>query len=176
MTSRPAKLLAFLMLTSCQLPSENPPEAPREKPAFVEAGALPPEETPPPEAEPAPTPSAQPVEPGIAPTGAPTRGKLPKGVIDEQLKSVGPAVQACYEQGLKAEPDLRGAVNVNFVVGEDGKVVHADATEADDALPDPSTVNCILNAIKKLVFPQPSGGRVFISYPLKLEAPKPAAP
>ena len=55
-------------------------------------------------------------------------------------------------------------------------VVHADATEADDALPDPSTVNCILNAIKKLVFPQPSGGRVFISYPLKLEAPKPAAP
>jgi hypothetical protein len=178
MMSRPVRLFAFLSVTSCQLPSENPPEAPREKPAFVEAGALPPEETPPPETEatPAPKPSAQPVEPGIAPTGAPTRGKLPKGVLDERLKSVAPAVQACYEQGLKAKPDLRGAVNVNFVVGEEGKVVHADAAEGDDALADPSTVNCILSAIKKLEFPQPSGGRVFISYPLKLEPPKPAAP
>jgi hypothetical protein len=176
MTSRSATMLAFIALTGCQPPSENPPEAPHEKPAFVEAGALPPEETPPTETEPAPAPSAQPVEPGIAPTGAPTRGKLPKAVIDEKLKSLGPAVQACYEQGLKAKPDLRGAVNVNFVVGDDGKVVHADAAEGDDALPDASTVNCILGAIKKLEFPQPSGGRVFISYPLKLEPPKPAAP
>ncbi len=174
--SRPATMLAFLTLAGCQLPSENPPEAPQPKPAFVEAGALPPEETPPPETEPAATPSARPVEPGIAPTGAPTRGKLPKAVIDEKLRSVGPAVQACYEQALKTKPDLRGAVNVNFVVGEEGKVVHADAAEADDALPDPSTVNCILGAIWKLEFPQPSGGRVFISYPLKLEPPKPAAP
>ena len=176
MLSRSVLSLALLTLAGCQLPNEKPPETPKEKPAFVEAGALPPEETAPPETEPAPTPSAQPVEPGVAPTGAPTRGKLPKAVIDEKLKSMGPAVQACYEQGLKAKPDLRGAVNVNFVVGEDGKVVHADAAEGDDALPDPTTVNCILSAIKKLEFPEPSGGRVFISYPLKLEPPKPAAP
>jgi hypothetical protein len=168
MMPRSSTLLLFLVLTGCQLPSENPPEAPKPKPAFVEAGALPPEETPPPETEPAPA-SAQPVEPGIAPTGAPTRGKLPKPVIDEKLKSAGVAVQACYEKGLKAKPDLRGSVNVNFVVGEDGKVAHADATDAEDALPDASTVDCILGAIKSLEFPQPSGGRVFISYPLKLE-------
>jgi hypothetical protein len=176
MMSRSVLSLSLLTLFGCQLPSENPPEAPREKPAFVEAGALPPEETAPPEAEPAPAPSAQPVEPGVAATGAPTRGRLPKAVIDEKLKSVGPAVQACYEQGLKGKPDLRGVVNVNFVVGEDGKVVHADAAEGDDALPDAATASCILGAIKKLEFPAPSGGRVFISYPLKLEPPKPAAP
>lgn len=176
MTSRSAPTLALLTLMGCQLPSENPPEAPKEKPAFVEAGALPPEETPPPEAEPATAPSPAPVEPGIAPTGAPRRGKLPKAVIDEKLKSAGPSVQACYEQGLKAKPDLRGAVNVNFVVGEDGKVVHADSAEGDGALADPGTITCILDAIKKLEFPQPSGGRVFISYPLKLEPPKPVTP
>jgi hypothetical protein len=170
-------MLLFVALSGCQLPSENPPEAPKEKPAFVEAGALPPEETPPPETEPAPTTSPQPIEPGIAPTGAPTRGKLPKAVIDERLKSAGGAVQACYEQGLKTKPGLRGSVNVSFVVAENGKVVHADAAaEAEDALPDTVTVDCILGVIKKLEFPEPSGGRVFISYPLKLEPPKPAAP
>lgn len=176
MMLRSLTLLALLLPGGCQLPSEKPAQAPTEKPAFVEAGALPPEETAPPEEAAAPMPSAQTVEPGIAPTGAPTRGKLPKAVIDEKLKSTGPAVQVCYEQALKAKPELRGAVNVNFVVGEDGKVVHADAAEGDDTLPDPAAVSCILNAIKKLEFPQPSGGRVFISYPLKLEPPKPAAP
>lgn len=176
MMSRSVLSLSLLTLAGCQLPSENPPETPKEKPAFVEAGALPPEETAPPEAEPAPAASAQPVEPGVAPTGAPTRGKLPKAVIDEKLKSTAPAVQACYEQGLKTKPDLRGAVNLSVVVGEEGKVVHAEAAEGDDALPDTVTVDCILGAIKKLEFPPPSGGRVFISYPLKLEPPKPAAP
>ena len=66
-------------------------------------------------------------------------------------------------------------MNINLVVGEDGKVAHADAAEGDDALPDPATVACILGALKKLEFPEPSGGRVFLNYPLKLEPPKPAA-
>jgi len=174
-------VLAWLLaIPACQLPGETPPETPASKPAATseERAPLPPEEQPPPEPPPseAPAPEAKPVEPGITTTGAPTRGTLPKAVIDEKLKSTGPAVQACYEHGLKGKPELRGAMIINFVVGPDGKVAHAEAADADDALSDVPTVDCILNVIRKLVFPEPKGGRVFLNYPLKLEPPKPAAP
>jgi hypothetical protein len=170
-----ALFASFAGLFACQLPSDSPPAAPV-KPAASsdEPAPLPPEETPPVEtAAPAEPPDAKPVEPGITATGAPTRGTLPKALIDEKLKSIGPAVQACYESGLKTKPELHGNLNINFVVAPDGKVAHADSTEGDDALDDPATVACILNEIRKLQFPPPSGGRVFINYPLKLEKSKP---
>jgi hypothetical protein len=168
-------LLPFVL--GCQLPGERPAEEPKSKPPIAEAGPLPPEETPSEEsAAPAPAVEARPVEPGISSTsGAPRRGKLPPAVVDEKLKSAGPAVQACYEQGLKAKPELRGEVNINLVVGEDGKVAHVESAPSEDALPDATVVGCIVDVLKKLEFPAPAGGRVFLSYPLKLEPPKPAS-
>jgi outer membrane biosynthesis protein TonB len=172
--------LAALGLAACQLLNDKPAEAPAPKPepsaaTPSEPAPLPPEETPPPE-EPArlvEPPNATPVEPGITATGAPTRGTLPKAAIDEKLKAAAPEIQSCYERGLKAKPGLRGNVNINFVVATDGKVVHADASAGDDVLDDNATIDCILVAIRKLEFPQPKGGRVFINYPLKLEPAKP---
>jgi outer membrane biosynthesis protein TonB len=170
----------LMSLGACHWFNEQPPEAPPQvAPAPSEPAPLPAEAAPPPEepvASPAPAPEPKPVEPGIAPTGAPTRGKLPKAVIDEKLASAGPGIQACYERGLKAKPDLHGDVNVDFVVAPDGKVAHAAAAESDSALDDDATVDCILAEIRKLEFPPPKGGRVFINYPLRLEPPKPGAP
>ena len=165
-------------LVACQLLNEKPAEAPPPKPATTvssEPAPLPPEETPPPE-EPKPVdpPNAKPVEPGITATGAPSRGTLPKAVIDEKLKEAGPEIQGCYERGLKAKPGLQGNVSINFVVATDGKVAHADAaSEVEEPLVDEPTVSCILGALRKLEFPQPKGGRVFINYPLKLAPTKP---
>src|SRR5687768_8831724 len=122
--------LSLLFTMACQLPSEQPPATPETPPSQSsnEPAPLPPEETPPPESEPAPAPEARPIEPGISSTsGAPKRGTLPKPVIDEKLKSVQPAIQACYERVLKAKPELRGNVSINFVVADDGKVAHAEA-------------------------------------------------
>jgi hypothetical protein len=171
-------LCLLLVTTACQLPSEQPPATPNQ-PAVEEVhvpAPLPPEETPPEEA-PAPPPSeAKPVEPGITSTGTPTRGTLPKAVVDEKLKAVQPKMQACYERALKAAPTLRGNLSINFVVAPDGKVAHAEAIEVDDALNDAATVDCILAEIRQLQFPEPSGGRVFLNYPLKLEPPPPAPP
>lgn len=163
-------------LGACQLFNEAPPEAPAKEvqpPLSDEPAPLPPEETPSPE-PPAPPAAAEakPVEPGITSTGAPTRGKLPKAVIDEKLKSAGPAIQACYERALKTKPTLRGSVDINFVVAPDGKVAHADVNQSDDTLDDAPTIDCILAEIRKLVFPEPTGGRVFLNYPLQLEPPK----
>ncbi len=164
---------------SCQLPSEQPPASPEPQPGATsdEPAPLPPEETPPPEApEPPPAAEAKPIEPGITSTGAPTRGTLPKGVVDEKLKSASRGINACYELGLKAVPDLRGNVSVNFVVAPDGKVAHAEALEVEDPLTHPDTIQCILGVIKKLEFPEPKGGRVFLNYPIKLEPTKPPTP
>jgi hypothetical protein len=162
-------------LMGCLPPAEAPPPpAARKPPADEQPAPLPPEEQPPAEAlAPVDPPNAKPVEPGITTTGAPTRGTLPKAVVDERLKSVGPAVSACYERALKTRPELRGNLSINFVVGTDGKVAHADSGPVDDPLEDAPTVSCILDEIRKLDFPPPSGGRVFLNYPLRLEPQKP---
>jgi hypothetical protein len=126
-----------LLLFACQLPNEAPPPAaaPPSAPSSDEPAPLPPEETPPPETEAAPPPAdPKPVEPGITTNGAPTRGTLPKAVIDEKLKSLQPGITACYEKALKQKPELRGNVNINFVVAPDGKVAYTDAADGDDAL------------------------------------------
>jgi len=174
MIRRTWSCLCFALL-ACQPPAEAPPPATAPPvPADDQPAPLPPEEQPPAEpAAPVDPPNAKPVEPGITTTGAPTRGTLPKAVVDERLKSAAPAVAACYERALKSKPDLRGNLNINFVVGSDGKVAHADSGAADDPLEDAATVSCILDEIRKLEFPPPSGGRVFLNYPLRLEPKKP---
>ena len=169
--------LSLLVASGCQLPSEQPPatpEAPRTE-AEHQPAPLPPEETPPEQSTMPAVSEAKPIEPGVSSTGAPTRGKLPKAVVDEKLKSLQPKIQACYERGLKATPDLRGNLSINFVVAPDGKVAHAEAIEVEAPLNDAATVACVVAEIRQLQFPEPSGGRVFLNYPLKLEPP-PAAP
>ena len=169
-------LLVVLPLPGCEHFRDKPAETPAEGPEhhIAPRGPLPPEEQPPeePPTAAAPPAEAKPVEPGITSTGAPTRGKLPKAVIDEKLRSAQPGIQACYEAALKTKPDLRGSVNISFVVAPDGKVAHAEVAESEGALTDASTVECILGQIRKLEFPEPSGGRVFLNYPLQLEPPK----
>lgn len=167
------RTLAFAIgfFCACTPPSEQaPPAAPvaadSPPPPLPEPEAQQPEETAAPPAS-----GAKPVEPGIANTGAPTRGKLPKAVIDEKLGLAGPGIRACYESALKTQPTLRGNLSIEFVVAPDGKVAHAQTAEVPDELTDPATVDCILAELRKLEFPQPSGGRVFITYPLKLEPP-----
>jgi outer membrane biosynthesis protein TonB len=173
--------LTILGVSACHLlepkPAASPPApAPNAATSSDEPAPLPPEETPPPPPSTAAEPSpAKPPEAGITATGAPTRGTLPKAVIDEKLASAGPGIRACYEQGLKQKPELRGTVSINLVIAPDGKVAHTDVTRTDDDLDDDATVSCILAQIQKLEFPQPRGGRVFVNYPVVLGPPR-AAP
>lgn len=157
-----------------QGPSAPDPEPPR---ASVEPPVMP-EPLPGPALEPGSEPppadkKEKPVEPGISRTNTPTRGTLPKAVIDEKLESAGPEIRACYERALETTPDLAGEVSIDFVVAPDGKVVHAEARDVERPLGDPAAVECILNVIRKLEFPEPKGGRVFLNYPLSFQPPKP---
>lgn len=171
---------SLLVLGGCP-PLDAPPQteataAPAISSSQAEPAPLPPEEQPPPDPPAASDTAARPppVEPGITPTGAPTRGTLPKAVIDERVQTILPAAQACYQRELAKHPALRGTVSLRFVVAPDGKVAHAEADASDSTLDDAPAVECILNELRKLEFPEPKGGRVFVSYPLSFE-PKPAA-
>jgi hypothetical protein len=116
----------------------------------------------------------EPVEAGVGHTNAPTRGTLPVAVIEDALVSAGPGIEACYERALEKNPALVGNLNINFVVAPDGKVEYAEASEVEQPLSDPSAVECVLSVIRKLEFPEPRGGKVFINYPLKFERQKTA--
>jgi hypothetical protein len=87
---------------------------------------------------------------------------------------------ACYQEGLKRDPNLGGRVAVQFVIEPDGRVSEASsvaappssggggATELVTTLNDKKVVGCILDAYRKLVFPKPQGGRVPVVYPIEL--------
>lgn len=86
-----------------------------------------------------------------------------------------PAIEACYLQGAKRKPGLRGRILVNFVIAPDGSVPYAASLEQGTDFPDNAVIDCVLHVFQTLRFAEPAGGRVVATYPLTL-APAPAAP
>jgi hypothetical protein len=100
---------------------------------------------------------------------AETRGSLPKAVIAERIAGGFPAFERCLERGLRTNPYLRGQLNLNFVIAPDGSVAFARSLDEGTDFPDSPVVDCVLAALKELRFPEPTGGRVVVTYPLRLE-------
>lgn len=74
---------------------------------------------------------------------------------------------ACYQH--RKVKDLRGSINVNFVIAPDGSVPYAAALEQGTTLEDGGVIECVLSAFKRLTFPAPTGGRAVATYPLNFE-------
>lgn len=147
--------------------SAPPGDAPPAPPASLRHESLTPSV---PEAAPEePVLEPTPVEPGIQPTLADTRGSLPKSVIAEEMAGAFPAFARCLEEGLRTNPSLRGHLNVNFVIAPDGSVPFARTLDEGTDFPDSQVVDCVLTALRELRFPEPTGGRVVVTYPLRLE-------
>lgn len=121
----------------------------------------------PPETVPSPEPDASPPEPGILPSGGPTRGRLTKSLIEQGVQSRMQQIQECYALGLSRVPELRGNVMVNFVIAPDGSVPYAAALENGTDLGDPQVLDCVLAEFQKMTFEAPEGGRVVSTYPLR---------
>lgn len=90
-------------------------------------------------------------------------GRMPPEVIQRIVRQNNGRFRFCYEQGLKNSPGLQGRITVRFVIGRDGKVASATAT---DDLANPAVTDCVVSAFRRLQFPQPEGGIVSVSYPL----------
>ncbi|HVK65902.1 MAG TPA: AgmX/PglI C-terminal domain-containing protein [Polyangium sp.] len=104
-------------------------------------------------------------------------GRLPPGEIQRIVRMNFGTVRACYEEGLKRNPNLEGRIGVRFVIGKDGRVTKAGAVSDPSAefaterseplLPDEKVVACVVGAFEKLVFPAPEGGIVTVVYPIQ---------
>lgn len=99
--------------------------------------------------------------------GMSIQGRLPPEVIARVVRARIGTFRACYEDGLKRAPSLRGTVKVKFTIGPDGSVRSAD--DAGSQIASPDVVDCVRGAFRKLTFPQPEGGTVTVVYPLVFE-------
>lgn len=100
-----------------------------------------------------------------------TTGSLSKEAIRRVIQRHLNEVRFCYEEGLRAQPDLSGRVAVRFMVSPAGVVQHAQV--ADSELRRPTTEVCIVSAVRRWTFPAPEGGGyVTVSYPFLFDRPE----
>ena len=91
-------------------------------------------------------------------------GRLPPEVIQRIVRQNYGRFRACYERGLRRNPNLQGRVAIRFVIGRDGSVVSAANGGSD--IPDAEVIQCVARSFQGLSFPQPEGGIVTVFYPI----------
>lgn len=176
-------LLVGVSLVGCaSAPKEAAGPAPAEEPASSPAPA--------PEASVAPPPAASgnlygtEVEPttgglGISGLGsestanpkrirvdpATVNGRLPAEVLRGVVRSNFGAFRKCYEAGLGRDPKLEGLVLTKFVIERDGSVSNVDTSKSEIA--DSEVATCVGASFETLRFPEPEGGIVRVTYPIR---------
>jgi hypothetical protein len=130
--------------------------------------------------EPAPDEAAAPddAEPNAAAPSKPAaRDDRPVGTLDKEaiqaaIKAVVPRVKACFERGLKQQPDLAGRVVVEFEIeaddGGEGVVTRGEVPDSETF--SPFFDACVLKEVAGARFPAPSGGgKVTVRYPFQFD-------
>jgi hypothetical protein len=91
-------------------------------------------------------------------------GHLPPEIIQRVVRQSFGRFRACYEGGLRGNPNLQGRVAVRFVIGRDGGV--SNVANGGSDLADASVVSCVQRAFYGLSFPSPDSGIVTVTYPI----------
>lgn len=92
-------------------------------------------------------------------------GRLPPEVIQRIVRQNFGRFRLCYENGLRVNPNLEGRVSIRFVIGRNGAV--SAVSNAGSDLPDSNVRSCVARAFYGLSFPQPEGGVVTVTYPIR---------
>jgi TonB family protein len=102
--------------------------------------------------------------PEMRPGPVETNGGLSKEVIRRVVRRHHNEVKFCYEQALRARPDLEGRVTTRFMISPSGSV--AASVVQSSTLGNGEAEQCITQAITRWSFPAPSdGGMVSVTYP-----------
>ena len=91
-------------------------------------------------------------------------GHLPPEVVQRIVRQNYGRFRQCYENGLRANPNLTGRVSARFVIGREGSVTNAANGGSD--MPDSSVVSCVIQTFYGLSFPTPEKGIVTVTYPI----------
>lgn len=110
---------------------------------------------------------------GGSPEGE-SKASLNKEDIRAAINELKPQIKECFEQGLKANPNLDGTVKVEFVIvgSPDGGGAYAREGEINDSsLAAPLVEACILSKIQTAKFKAIQGnGEVRVKYPFRLSS------
>jgi len=102
-------------------------------------------------------------------------GKVNKERIGKVINSHLDQISRCYTDAQQTQPELRGKVVVEFVIGPLGDVVSARAAKVEQL--STGMVTCILNDVETWKFAPPEGGGVVrINYPFTFNSEDKAAP
>lgn len=91
---------------------------------------------------------------------------LPPEVIKRIVRQNFGRFRLCYENALRNNPKLAGKVTVKFDIDRLGEVKNVSATTD---MKDKSVSSCVTRAFYGLSFPQPEGGVVKVTYPIKFK-------
>lgn len=96
-------------------------------------------------------------------------GSLSKDVISGVIRKNNDRVRYCYERSLVKNPKIQGRLVVRFTVDGSGKVVKVEVSET--TLVDTDVESCVVDVVKRMVFPKPNGGgSIIVSYPFVFKA------
>ncbi|MEO7095898.1 MAG: AgmX/PglI C-terminal domain-containing protein [Polyangiales bacterium] len=99
--------------------------------------------------------------------GSAVTGRLPPEVIRRIARANFPRFRYCYEQELKKDPALKGTITTKLVIDTTGAV--ESAATGGSTMANATVEACILKVFKSMSFPEPEGGKVTVSYPIKFE-------
>ena len=97
-------------------------------------------------------------------------GSLDPSIIAKEIRGRLGAIKACYESGLKRNPNIGGKLVLRFEISSVGKVTKADYEQ--DTMKDDDVNSCIKGKVLSWRFPAPAGGSVQFSYPFVFQAAK----
>lgn len=91
------------------------------------------------------------------------QGTMDVNIVHRILRRHLNEVRFCYEQQLRARPDLQGTVILQMVVTPDGRV--AQSAPRQNTLGDSNVANCMMARSRRWQFPQPDGVlRIVVPY------------
>ena len=73
-------------------------------------------------------------------------------------------IRACYERELARNPGLSGRLEMNFTIGEGGRITRISAA-GPVASAAPAVGSCVSGSLRVLVFPSPEDGSVEFNFP-----------
>ena len=100
----------------------------------------------------------------VATGAADVDGSLDPGAIAKVVQSRMRMVQDCYERELKRNPGLAGKVEIEFTIGEDGRVEQARVS--NNTLSSDAVGACIVGRIRAWRFPKPTWWQCHGQFPL----------
>ncbi|MBL9101068.1 MAG: AgmX/PglI C-terminal domain-containing protein [Myxococcales bacterium] len=105
--------------------------------------------------------------PTVRQAKAEVQGALDKDIIRRVVRAHINEVRHCYNQALARDPNAKGRVSIQWMIGSRGEVMAAKVWES--TMKDAAVPACISKAVLRWTFPKPTGSSVVVTYPFILE-------